>query len=73
MLQRDERLAAVEPLLLQVAADLVVLAGVPLLGDQTPVNLAGRVPLLARGRRIGGEDLVHERAKRAEHRSEPRC
>src|SRR5579871_3779410 len=63
VLQRDERFPAVQSLLLQVAADLVVLAGVALLGDQTPVDLTGGMPLLTRGRLIGGENLIDERKK----------
>ena|SRR6185437_14109613 len=56
------------PLLLEVAAHLVVLAGVSLLGDQAAMNLRGGMPLLPRSRFIRREYLVHERAKRTEHR-----
>ncbi len=72
VLQGGERLAAIEALPAQVAADLVVLASVPLLGDQPAVDLGRGVPLFARGRLIGGEDLVDERSERTEHRGGPR-
>ena len=72
MLQRNERFAAVESLLLKVAADLVVLAGVPLLGDQAAMDLGGGMTLLPRSGLIRDENLVHERAKRSEHQSRPR-
>src|SRR5262249_27466238 len=72
MLQRDERLAAVHTLLLEVAANLIVLAGVALLGDEAAVDLGGGMPLFSRGHLIGGDNLIHQGAKGTKHRGRPR-
>lgn len=72
MLQRDERLATVEPEPTQIAPDLVVLAGVALLRDQTSVNLSRRVTLLPWSRLVRGQNRIDELAERAEHRCRPR-
>jgi len=69
MIERDERLAAVESPVLQVAADRIVAAGVAVFGHQTPEDLLGRVALLPRGRLIGRHKGIDQRAERAEHRS----
>src|SRR5262249_5524141 len=71
MLQRDKRLAAVDSFLLEVAANLIVLAGVAFLSDQAAVDLCGSMPLLAWSRLIGDDYLIHEIAKRPKHRGLP--
>src|ERR1700758_1017451 len=71
MLQRNEGLASLPPLLLEVAPDLVVLADVALLSDESPVNLAGGVSLLAWRGLVVGDNLVDERAKGTEDRRSP--
>jgi hypothetical protein len=72
VVERDERVAAVAASSLEVAADLVVLAGVALLGDQASVDLGGGVPLLPGRGLILGEDGVNGVAERAEDRGWPR-
>ena len=50
-----------------VAADLVVAAGVAVLVAQPPEELHGGVPLLGRGVLVVGEDLVDDRGEGPEH------
>jgi hypothetical protein len=68
VVQGDEGLAAVEPLLLQVAADLIVAAGIAVLGLQPAEQLGSGVPLLPRGGRVGDEDRVHDSPELPEDR-----
>ena len=68
VVERDERLSAVETVLLEVATDLVVAAGVVVLGDEPTVDLAGGVPLLGRGSLVGGEDVVDDAVGRLRRR-----
>ena len=70
--QRDERLAAVEALLLQVAPDLVVAAGVVVLGDEPSEDLGGGVALLGRRGPVGDEDVIDDGAERPEGRCRAR-
>src|SRR5581483_12518531 len=65
-------LAAIQPALLEVAADRVVAAGVAVLGHQPPEDLLGGMPLLTRGRLVGRHDGIDDLAEGAEHRGGPR-
>jgi hypothetical protein len=71
VVERDERVPAVEPPGLQVPLDGRVAPGEPVLGDQPAVDLLGRVPLRARGRLIGRQGAVDHRLERAEHGGGP--
>src|SRR5207249_1695822 len=64
--QRDECLAVVLAVAGDVAADLVVAAGVGVLVAQAAVQLHGGVTLLGRGLLIGGEDGVDDGVHGAE-------
>jgi hypothetical protein len=66
VVQRDEGLAAVPAARLEVATDLVIAAGVAVLGAQPAEDLGGGVSLLARGGLVGVEDGIGDRAERAE-------
>ena len=72
VVQRDERLAPVEPPGLQVAADLVVAALVAVLVAEAAEELRGGVPLLGRGLHVGVEDGVNDLAERPEGGGRPR-
>jgi hypothetical protein len=64
--QGDEGLASVEPPAPEVAADLVIAAGVAMLGLQPPEALSGGVPLLAWSGLVRAQDVVHHGAERPE-------
>ncbi len=67
MVERDERLAAVAAQLLEVAADLIVAAGVVVLGDEAAEDLAGGVPLLGRRGPVVRENVIDNGAEGPEH------
>src|SRR5262249_52030554 len=66
--QRDEGLAVVAAVLADVAADLVVAAGVAVVVAQPAKELHGGVPLLGRGALVVGQDGVDDGVKGAEDR-----
>ena len=65
----DERLAAVEAVLLAVTLHLVVAAGVVVLGDESSEDLAGGVSLLGRCGLVGDEDVIDDGSECSEGRA----
>jgi len=68
----DERLAPVEPALLQVAPDLIVATSVLVLGNESSEDLAGGVARLGWRALVGDEDLIDDGPERPEGRCRAR-